>query len=45
MLNMGKFRLKIASSIAFLLNARSSNWITFGKETREWTTIDDLLRD
>jgi molybdopterin converting factor small subunit len=42
---MGKVRLKIAPSLAFILNARSSDWITFEKEVREGTTIGDLLRD
>lgn len=42
---MGKVRLKIAPSLAFILNARSSDWITFEKEIGEGTTIGDLLRD
>lgn len=42
---MGKVRLKITPSLAFILNARSSDWITFENEVGEGTTIGDLLRD
>jgi len=42
---MGKVRLKITPSLAFILNARSSDWTTFEKEIGEETTIGDLLRD
>jgi len=35
---MGKVQLKITPSIAFILNARSSDWITFEKEIGEGTT-------
>ena len=42
---MGKVRLKITPSLASVLNAPDSDWLTLEKEIREGATIGDLLAD
>ncbi len=40
---MGKVSLKISPSLAGILNAQGSDWLTVEEEMREGATIGDLL--
>lgn len=45
MRNLGKVQLKIAPSLAIILNGQGSDWCILEKEIKEGATIGDLLAD